>query len=101
MTQIRRSDDGMYHIKGKTYSDLTGTRARVYNGSAYKTTGGLLQDDLVKNKWDRIVSKSKYESAKKEQRLKAHGYTAKKGKFGAVKMRKRRTQKNKSRRNNK
>ena len=42
--------------------------------------------DLMKNKWGRIVSKKKHMTAKKEKRLQKHGYTAKKGKFGAVKI---------------
>ena len=94
--QIRRSDDGNYHIKGKTYPELVGSRAQVHNGTAYKTPGGLTSADLLKNKWGRIVSKSKHESASKEQRLKKHGYTAKKGKFGAVKTRKSRSKSIKS-----
>jgi hypothetical protein len=86
VNQIRRSQDGMYHIKQATYPELVGSRAQVHNGTAYKTPGGLTTGDLIKNKWGRIVSKAKHESAKKENRLKKHGYTAKKGKFGAVKM---------------
>ena len=86
VNQIRRSQDGMYHIKQATYPELVGSRAQVHNGTAYKTPGGLTSGDLIKNKWGRIVSKAKHESAKKENRLKKHGYTAKKGKFGAVKM---------------
>jgi hypothetical protein len=38
------------------------------------------------NKWGRIVSKKKHATAKKEMRLKKYGYTAKKGKFGYVKI---------------
>lgn len=91
--QIRRSEDGMYHIKQATYPELVGSRAQVHNGTAYKTPGGLTSGDLIKNKWGRIVSKAKHESASKEQRLKKHGYTAKKGKFGAVKMSKTRKSK--------
>ena len=41
----------------------------------------------------RIVSRKKYETAKKEKRLEKYGYYAKKGKFGYVK---RKTRKNKS-----
>jgi hypothetical protein len=40
----------------------------------------------MQNKHGRIVSKKKHETAKKEKRLEKHGYTAKKGKFGAVKI---------------
>jgi hypothetical protein len=37
------------------------------------------------NKHGRIVSASKYKTAKKEMRLEKYGYFAKKGKFGYVK----------------
>ena len=38
------------------------------------------------NKNGRIVSEKKHKSAKREKRLLKYGYTAKKGKFGAVKI---------------
>lgn len=82
----RRHEDGKYHIAGKKYDELVGSRAQVWHGTAYKTSGGLKKRNLHKNKHGRIVSKRKFKSAKREQRLKNHGYTAKKGKFGAVKM---------------
>ena len=94
--QIRRSDDGSYHIKGKTFPELVGSRVQVHNGNAYKTPGGLTSDGRIKHKWGRIVSKPKHVTASKEQRLKKHGYTAKKGKFGAVKTRKSRSKSMKS-----
>ena len=80
-----KSKDGKYHIKGKVFAELKGSRAKVFNGTAYKTEGGLVKADLKKNKWNRIVSKKKSITAKKEKRLEKAGYTAKKGKFGAVK----------------
>ena len=81
-----KGSDGKYHINGKVYELLNGSRAQVYHQTAYKTTGGLLKKDLTKNKQNRIVSKKKQVTAKKERRLQKHGYTAKKGKFGAVKL---------------
>jgi hypothetical protein len=74
--------DGKYHIAGKVYEELEGSRAKVFHGTAYKTAGGLLKGDLVKNKHDRIVSKKKQATAKREKRLEKAGYFAKKGKFG-------------------
>jgi hypothetical protein len=65
-----------------------GSRAQVWHGTAVKTSGGLRRKDLMMNKHGRIVSKRKHHTAKKEKRLKKHGYTTKKGKFGAVKMKK-------------
>lgn len=82
MKQHRRGDDGKYHIGGKVYEELEGSRAKVFHGTAYKTAGGLLRGDLVKNKHDRIVSKKKQATAKKEKRLEKAGFFAKKGKFG-------------------
>ena len=80
-----RDDDGTYHIKGKHYPELFGSRQQVVNGTAYKTTGELTKKDLMMNKWGRIVSAKKHKTAKKEKRLEKAGYFAKKGKFGYVK----------------
>jgi len=63
-----------------------GSRAEVFHGSAKKTTGGLTKKNLMKNKNGRIVSRRKHATAKRENRLKKHGYGAKKGKFGAIKL---------------
>lgn len=80
-----RNSNGKYVISGKSYNELFGSRAQVHNGTAYKTTGGLTKDNLVMNKWGRIVSAAKQKTAKKEKRLQKYGYYTKKGKFGAVK----------------
>ncbi len=80
-----RQDDGTYKIKGKTYKELFGSRAQVYNGTAYKTSGGLTSGDIMMNKHGRIVSTLKHKTAKKEKRLEKAGYFAEKGKFGFVK----------------
>jgi hypothetical protein len=57
----------------------------VWNGTAYKTSGGLTKSQLVMNRWGRIVSADKHKTAKKEKRLEKAGYYAQKGKFGYVK----------------
>lgn len=98
MKRHQKHSDGKYHIGGKTYSVLVGSRAQVWHETAYKTPGGLKKSDLLKNKHDRIVSAKKHATAKKEKRLVKAGYLTKKGKFGAVKVnktakRKRRTNK--------
>lgn len=80
-----RNENGKYVISGKSYNELFGSRAQVHNGTAYKTTGGLTKNNLVMNKWGRIVSANKHKTAKKEKRLQKYGYYTKKGKFGAVK----------------
>ena len=86
MKRPSRQSDGAYHIDGKKYKLMFGSRQQVFNGTAFKTPGGLKKSDLLMNKWGRIVSAKKHASAKKEKRLQKYGYTAKKGKFGAVKM---------------
>ena len=80
-----RQLDGFYHVEGKKWSELFGSRIQVMNGTAYKTSGGLTKKNLLMNKWGRIVSAKKYKTAKKEKRLEKAGYFAKKGKFGYVK----------------
>ena len=83
---IVKESDGFYHVGDKMFKKLVGTRAEVMHDTAYKTSGGLTCEQLSYSKSGRIVSASKQASAKKEQRLKKYGYTAKKGKFGAVKI---------------
>lgn len=84
-----RADDGFYHMNGKKYKVLIGSsRKQVWNETAYKTSGGLTKKDLVLNKRRRIVSKSKHELSKKEHKQNKRlfkNYTARRGKFGAVK----------------
>jgi hypothetical protein len=85
MTKFSRTSTGKYSVNGKTYEQLIGTRAQVWHGTAYKTTGGLTKGDIMQNKHGRIVSKSKHATAKREKRLVKAGYLTKKGKFGFVK----------------
>jgi hypothetical protein len=84
MTRFNKTN-GVYVIKGNKYESITGSRAQVWHGSAYETSGGLTKSQLFKNKLGRIVSKSKHGTAKKEMRLKKHGYHTRKGHFGFVK----------------
>jgi len=85
MARYTKSADGSYHIHGKKFMVLIGTRAQVWHGTAYKTSGGLKKDHLMQNKCGRIVSEKKHQSAKRENRLLKHGYGTKKGKFGWIK----------------
>jgi hypothetical protein len=85
MKRIDKKPDGKYHVKGKSFELLTGSRAQVWHGTAYKTSGGLTKNDLMMNKHGRIVSKAKSATAKKEKRLEKAGYFTKKGTFGAIK----------------
>tara|TARA_B100001142_G_C14167552_1_gene590906 strand:- start:559 stop:903 length:345 start_codon:yes stop_codon:yes gene_type:complete len=83
-----KGKDGKYHIKGKTYKILRGSRTQVWNGTAYKTDGtpGLQKKDLYKNDRGRIVSLSKHKLGKTKDinKLRDAGYYTRKGKFGAM-----------------
>jgi len=81
-----RHADGHYHIDGSRFKLLIGSRQQVWHGTAYKTAGELVKSELMMNKWGRIVSRKKHATAKKENRLRKYGYTARKGKFGAIKI---------------
>jgi hypothetical protein len=83
--RVMKGADGLYHVKGKTFSMLEGSRQQVGHGTAYRTSGNLTMEDLYKNPRGRWVSKKKSASAKKEKRLECHGFFTQKGKFGAVK----------------
>ena len=54
-----KGDDGLFHIDGRIYKLLEGTRADVWECNAYQTAGGLTKKDLLVNKDGKIVSKSK------------------------------------------
>jgi hypothetical protein len=82
---VRDLKSGTYTVKNKEYKELFGSREQVWNGTAYKTPGGLTKSQLVMNKNHRIVSAVKFHTAKKERRLEKYGYFAKKGTFGYVK----------------
>jgi hypothetical protein len=77
----RKHADGKYHIKGKMYDLLVGSRAQVMHETAYKTTGGLVMSDLKYNKNRDIVSRKKSMTAKNDKRLEKAGYKPKKGVF--------------------
>lgn len=87
--RVSKGEDGKYHIGGKTYEQLIGSRAQVYHGTAYKTPGDLTKSDIMMNKHGRIVSVKKHNTAKREKRLVKAGYLTKKGKFGFVRESKR------------
>ena len=94
-----KAADGQYHINGKKFDLLEGSRAQVMHKTAYKTAGGLTVSNLMKNKHGHYVSVKKHNTAKREKRLLKAGYGTVKGKFGAVKLNG--TRKNKSRRRHK
>jgi hypothetical protein len=82
MKNLNRASDGLYHVKGGAkYEKLIGSRAQVWHGTAYKTSGGLTKTKLFKNKNGRIVSKNKHIQSTKEKRLLKYGYGYKKKSF--------------------
>ena len=86
MTRFTKSANGKYMVSGNSFDILIGSRAQVWHGTAYKTTGGLTKSNIMKNKTGSIVSKSKHASAKRENRLVKAGYVTHKGKFGSHKV---------------
>ena len=86
MTRYTKSSSGKYVVSGHTFEQLFGSRAQVWHGTAYKTSGGLTKSHLMMNKHGRVVSKAKHSTAKRENRLVKAGYGTKKGKFGYVKL---------------
>lgn len=61
--------DGKYHIDGKIYTILFGTRQEVWDETAYKTSGELLKSDLIINKHGLIVSLCKSITGRTDRRL--------------------------------
>lgn len=59
LKKILKNKDGLYHVAGKQYELLQGTRKEVWDGKAYKTTGGLVKHNLIINRLGNIVSKRK------------------------------------------
>jgi len=83
---VKRHDkghDGKYHINGKKYDLLEGSRAQVWHGTAYKTPGGLTKVHLKMNR-GRIVSVKKSNLARTQKHLKGHLQPKGSGVFGTV-----------------
>ena len=62
-----RGNDGKYHIGGKSFEVLEGSRAQVMHGTAKKRSGGLTKSQLKYNKQGKIVSKKASALAKKKK----------------------------------
>lgn len=87
----RSKVDNKYHIDGNTYDKVCGERRDVWERRAYKTAGGLKRSDLIQNNTGRIISKKKHDFEKSYDRLLKHGWTACKGHFGGVPIKKNQT----------
>lgn len=86
MTKTRKmvKKNGKYTVKGNSYEMLVGSRAQVWHGTAYKTSGQLTKGDLFQHrKSGRIKSRAKSSQAKKDKRLIKAGYFTRKGEFGS------------------
>jgi hypothetical protein len=60
MTQnFTKNKNGTINIDNKIYEKMCGSREDVWNCKAYKTTGGLIKNDLLINTLGKIVSKKK------------------------------------------
>ena len=51
--------DKLYGIEEVKYEKICGSREDVWNGKAYKTSGGLIKEDLLMHKSGKIISKRK------------------------------------------
>ena len=65
----KRASNGGVIVKGTHYNSCIGSRAEVGHKTAYKTSGGLTNRDIIKNKHGRWVSRRLSVIAKKEKRL--------------------------------
>lgn len=54
-----KDKDGNFIIANKKYTKITGTRDEVWNGIAYKTTGGLIKSQFILNYMGKVVSRKK------------------------------------------
>jgi hypothetical protein len=69
LKKITKNKDGVYVINNIEYKILNGSRDQVWNGDAYRTSGGLVKDDLIMNKSGKVVSKSLYIAAINDNHL--------------------------------
>lgn len=65
---------------------VVGSKAQVWHGTADRTAGGLKKSDLFQDDKGNIKYKRASRAAKKSQNLRKAGWTAEKGKFGAVRI---------------
>ena len=70
----------------KKFDMKYGSPAQVMHGTAEMTSGGVTKAGWMYNKHGRIVSRARHALAKKQKHLEKAGYSAKKGKFGYIRI---------------
>lgn len=59
LRKFLKQTNGKYYIDGIEYPLLNGTRQEVWDGIAYRTSGGLTKNDFTMNRVGKVVSKTK------------------------------------------
>ena len=72
-----KNKDGKYEFDNKIYDKIIGLREEVWNYKAYKTSGGLIKNDLIMNSLGKIVSKKKCIQESANNRFEKYGINKK------------------------
>jgi phage anti-repressor protein len=72
-----KNKNGKYEFADKIYDKLIGLREEVWNYKAYKTSGGLMKNDLIMNPLGKIVSKKKCIQETANNRFEKYGINKK------------------------
>lgn len=75
--KFTKNKNGKYEIDNKIYDKLIGLREEVWNCKAYKTSGGLIKNDLIMNSLGKIVSKKKCIQETANNRFEKYGINKK------------------------
>jgi len=75
--KFTKNKNGKYEINNKIYDKLFGSREEVWNCKAYKTSGGLIKNDLIMNSLGKIVSKKKCIQETANNRFEKYGINKK------------------------
>jgi hypothetical protein len=70
--KYNKQKDGYYYIHEKKYEKLNGSRNEVWQNIAYRTTGGLIKEDLLENRNGKIISKNKHIDSSNNNHLAAY-----------------------------
>jgi len=67
--RIDKQPDGLYYLDEGVFPILMGTRQEVWEGTAYKTAGGLTKSQLIIGTEGNVVSKTKSITSSADNRL--------------------------------